>query len=250
MKKCLLIADLDETLLGDDASLRRFAEWHRPRAQWLKLVYASGRLHDAMRQVITHCALPLPEAVIAGVGTEIRQFENRQPLAGWTDHFLSGWSAERTRTALARFNQLRLQPDQFQSQFKVSYYARGLRPAHFEWLHSALRAHRVHAELIYSSNRDLDVLPRGANKGAAAAYLVRQGRWPAEQVLVAGDSGNDLALFRQGFRGIVVANAHDELRALSGSRIYHSSLARAAGVLDGVQHWLAQRTTACQLSQC
>lgn len=241
MKRYLLIADLDFTLLGDDAALRRFADWHRPRCGWFKLVYASGRLHHAMRQAVEENGLPLPEALISGVGTEVRRFGG-PPLAGWNDHLDYGWSAERVRAALAQFGQLQLQPDEFQSQFKVSYYARQLRAAQLEWVRSALRAHRVHAELIYSSDRDLDVLPRGANKGSAAAYLARRWGWPLEQVLVAGDSGNDLALFQQGFCGIVVANAHDDLKAMAGPRAYLSSLPCAAGVLDGVQYWLGEKS--------
>lgn len=243
MKSLMLIADLDSTLLGDDAALCEFAEWHRPRRGWLKLVYASGRRHESLLDAVRQAPLPPPEALISGVGTDVRRFNNGLPLADWSEHLAYGWSPERVRAALSRFSQLQLQPDEFQSPLKVSYHARRLRPAQLEWLRSALRAQRVHAELIYSSDRDLDVLPRGANKGAAAAYLLRRWRWPAGQVLVAGDSGNDLALFQQGFRGIVVANAHRELKALAGPRIYQSPFPFAGGVLDGLRHWLGEKAT-------
>lgn len=241
MTKWLLVADLDLTLLGDDVSLERFAAWHRRRRRWLKLVYASGRPYEAMRQAIAHSDLPRPEALISGVGSEVRYFGSGDSLPGWSDPWRQDWSTERVRAALARFKLLQLQPDEFQSRFKVSYDARRLRPAQLECLQSALQAEGLSAELIYSAELYLDVLPRGANKGAAAAYLARRWEWPIEQVLVAGDSGNDLAMFHQGFRGIVVANAHRELKALAGPRVYHSPFRFAEGVLDGLRHWLPKK---------
>ena len=75
----------------------------------------------------------------------------------------------------------------------------------------------MRADLIDSSNRDLDVLPAGVSKGSAAKYLA--GRWsiPKSRVIVAGDSGNDESLFVQRFPGIVVANAQIVLLRAHGS---------------------------------
>jgi hydroxymethylpyrimidine pyrophosphatase-like HAD family hydrolase len=54
------------------------------------------------------------------------------------------------------------------------------------------------------------------------------------------NSANDLAVFQHGFRGIVVSNAHPELQALEGPTVYKSRDSFAAGVLDGLNHWLIQ----------
>ena len=76
------------------------------------------------------------------------------------------------------------------------------------------------------------------HKGAAAAYLARRWSIDPQRVVVAGDSGNDAAMFHMGFRGIVVGNARPELRSLVSPDIYHATAEFAAGVLEGLEYWL------------
>lgn len=69
--------------------------------------------------------------------------------------------------------------------------------------------------MIYSAGRDLDVIPSRAGKGNALAWVLtrmREHGVPPRSVLVCGDSGNDIELFRvPGVRGCVVGNAMPEL---------------------------------------
>jgi hydroxymethylpyrimidine pyrophosphatase-like HAD family hydrolase len=68
--------------------------------------------------------------------------------------------------------------------------------------------------------------------------VARTLRVEPEDVLVFGDTGNDVDLFAQGFRGTVVGNALPELADARAARdAYRSPLRHAAGVLDGVRHW-------------
>ncbi|MGH7127717.1 MAG: HAD-IIB family hydrolase [Planctomycetaceae bacterium] len=234
----LLISDVDGTLLEDDAALRELAEWTAARRASLRLVYSSGRFFDSVFASVRDRGMPEPHAIIGGVGTDVRQFDNCETLGDWP--VLSGrWNPHTLRAILAEFDELEPQPHEVQSDYKLSYFGYDLSAGTRERIQSRLERAFYAIELVYSSRRDLDVLPFGINKGAAAVWLAEFWDFPPQRVIVAGDSGNDLAMFQRGFRGIVVANAHEELRALRLPNVYHAQRPYAAGVLEGLKHWTA-----------
>ncbi len=235
--RSLLISDVDNTLLGDDEALSQFLDWYESTEVRPYLAYCSGRFFPSIWRSILTTKLPQPEVIIGGVGTEIHLAGSGERVAGWPEN-ADSWDRDAIEAALTVHTELEPQPAEFQSEHKISFYGRDLKPAFLAHLRRQLNAlgHRV--EIVYSSRRDLDVLPSKTNKGSAAAYLARCSGVEPGQVIVCGDSGNDMSLFQQGFCGVVVGNAHPELRALSQENIYHATRNYAAGVLDGVQYWL------------
>jgi mannosylfructose-6-phosphate phosphatase len=132
---------------------------------------------------------------------------------------------------------LERQPVEFQSSHKVSYYLENAGEDELNHLGNRLEEGGIDAKIIYSSARDLDILPHKADKGTAAAFLATHWNTPPDRVLSAGDSGNDLSLFEHDFRGIIVANAQAELREFHHTTVYHAKKSFAAGVLDGIEYW-------------
>ncbi len=233
----LLISDVDGTLLGGDGALGEFARWYEPRRERLALVYNSGRFVDSLRESIAATELPEPAALIGGVGTQIRCYASRRPIGNWPPAD-GGWQPAVICSVLAQYPELELQPAELLSDYKISYFAHGAPSELIEELRQRLEAAGCRVELVYSSDRDLDVLPVGVHKGSAAAYLAAHWGFHKDRVLVSGDSANDLAMFTGGFRGIVVGNAHAELKRLDSGRVYQASRPYAGGVLEGLNHWL------------
>ncbi len=65
----------------------------------------------------------------------------------------------------------------------------------------------LECDVIYSAGRFLDVLPQGVNKGSSLQQLISYLGIDETEVLVAGDTLNDLAMYNCGFKGAVVGNA-------------------------------------------
>ena len=86
----------------------------------------------------------------------------------------------------------------------------------------------------------------GDHPGAPCVAVVRDGAHVGlDEVVVAGDTGNDAAMFAlKGVRGIIPANGFDELRLrFSGSgRVYEARSQEADGVVEGLRHWMAERS--------
>ena len=234
--RSLLISDLDGTLLGCDKSLQEFAAWHADQSDSLWLVYSSGRFISSIRESIATTDLPAPAAIIGGVGTEIYLEAEKRPLTAWQEQF-SGWDVEALKTAVGIHKELELQPEEFQSPYKLSYYAYDLTPAFLQLMSDQLAklGHRV--RIVYSSDRDLDFLPEGVDKGSAATFIAQHWEIPTDRVFVSGDSANDSSMFEHGFRGIIVGNAAPELKALTEPSIYKSESHYAQGVLEGLKYW-------------
>lgn len=230
----MLVTDVDGTLLGDGGSIRAFSDWWRANGRGSKLVYASGRFIESVAASVVEHGLPEPDAIIGGVGTEILDCREQRRDMEWERRWWPSWDRDTVVNALSTFTELELQPPAFQSSGKVSYYMHRAMADQLQDVRCAIAECGVVAELVYSSSRDLDILPQGVNKGSAAGHLARAWRIDAADVVACGDSGNDLSLFRQGFRGIVVGNAKAELRSAVGGEAYLATLCYAAGVLEGL----------------
>ena len=239
-KEYLLISDLDDTLLGNGDALRRFRNYYESEcADFVKLVYASGRFADSIREDIEAGDLPPPAYIIGGVGTEIRTYPDNRIAEEWEEAMSAKWSAETVRRTLEPVEGITLQPESEQSAFKVSYWYPDATPEQIDRLHGQLGEAGLETTIIYSSGEDLDVLPYGVDKGSAAEFVAHQLGYSNHRVITAGNSGNDVALLGRGFHGIVVANAHGRLRELAGEhQAYLSPKEHAAGVEDGLRHWL------------
>jgi len=235
----VLVSDLDDTLLGKPEALARFREFCDENPDLLGVVYASGRFCDSIQESIDTTRLPEPLATIGGVGSEIRLYPGREPLRQWWDRISDGWSEREVRRLLAEFPDLKPQPEASQSAYKVSYFYPDAEPADLHRLEEHLTDAGLNISLIYSSKRDLDILPHNVNKGSAASFLINYLGYGPEVVFGSGNSSNDAQLMGHGFAGIIVGNAHDDLKALGDrDRVYVAEKTYADGVLEGIRHWL------------
>jgi len=234
----LLSSDLDGTLAGDRGASRRFRRaWERlDPAQRPLLVYNSGRLVDDILAFTAEEGLPVADYVVGGVGTMLHGAAGGEAAAAFRRRLMQGWSREIAEARLAAHPRTSRQPERYQHDFKSSWYLRDAAPEELAAIEAELAEAGLAATLVYSSDRDLDILPRAADKGQALAFLCDHLGIDLAEVVVAGDSGNDGAMFAlPHVRGILVGNAMAELvSAAPADRSHRAAAGHADGVLEGL----------------
>lgn len=241
METRAIVSDIDGTLLshGEPTEglqrLSKLIERHRRR---IRIVYATGRTFQSTWNRITKGILPVPDAIAPLVGTEVWFPPWRGPSGCYALNIGAGWNRAAIMQAMEIFgSSLELQDDCYQSRFKLSYFLK--EPALLPLIKQQLKSSTLKARIIYSCSRYLDFLPLRAGKNRAADFCRTRWNIPAEKVLTAGDSGNDLDMLLDSKKlSVIVGNAAKELKHIGDCRTVHISKEPfAAGVLDGADYF-------------
>lgn len=238
----LFSTDLDGTVVGDNAATRRFRDfWHSlPDDLRPVLVFNSGRLVDDQLALLEDVPLPRPDYIIGGVGTMLHARERGELESAYTHSLGTGFDRQKIADVMAGLPGVTMQAERYQHGLKSSWFLHGADEKTLSDIEATLVAADIDARIVYSSNRDLDILPKAADKGAALAWLCGQLHIGLDESVVAGDTGNDRAMFElNGIRGVIVGNALPELLSLANhdSRFFLSRATEADGVIEGLQNW-------------
>ncbi|VAX14642.1 Alpha,alpha-trehalose-phosphate synthase [UDP-forming] [hydrothermal vent metagenome] len=265
--RLLLCTDLDRTLLpnGVQAESPGARDLFSALAALpdVTLVYVTGRHHELMQNAINEYNLPQPVYAITDVGSKIYRHEDEQwhSWSDWESEIDSDWSGMSHATLRELFHDLadlQLQESNKQNTHKLSFYVslRADRKALQNEMETRLATHGICASLIWSIDETaaiglLDVLPKRANKLHAIEFLAEQIDFKLEDMLFAGDSGNDLAVLASAIPSVLVANASAKLKETAQiSAAEHSDALYiahggflnmngnySAGILEGVAHF-------------
>jgi sucrose-6-phosphatase len=269
-RRLLLCTDLDRTLLpngsaqespGARDSFKRFVT----RGE-VRLAYVSGRDRHRVEQAVREYELPLPDFVIADVGTTIYDLAPGVRWARnhrWEDEIGQDWADDgydRLSKDLRNDERLQLQEASKQNRFKLSFYVdrRAQEDQLLTDIGARLARLDVPGTLVYSFDEPrqvglLDVLPEKASKLHAILFVMRESSFGESETVFCGDSGNDLSVLTSRIPGVLVANAADEVKrralrmAESNGTSQYLYMARgsflgmngnyAAGILEGVCHF-------------
>jgi hypothetical protein len=266
----LICTDLDRTLIpngpqSESAGAREAFSCLASRPE-ITLAYVSGRHRALVDSAINSYVLPVPDYVVADVGTTIYQLNDRHHwnhLKSWDERIAEDWnrlSHTELKHLLADVPALRLQESRKQNRHKLSYYVpmHADRDALSALISQRFESQGIRASLVWSVDEPagiglLDVLPAGATKLHAVCALIERLGLQTDDTVFCGDSGNDIEVLVSEIPAVLVANAQPEVRAAAeglatqkgfADRLYCATGGfagmngnYAAGILEGLVHY-------------
>lgn len=230
----LLATDLDGTFLGG-TSLHRQQLYRFIREDLnTRLIFVTGRGLESVMPLLNDPIIPNPDYIICDVGATIVNGHTLEPVEILQSEIEKNWPGSlKVREALAEIPDLIHQ--EVPQQRRSSYFVQD------ESTIEKVRvlAAKLNCDVVHSAGKYLDILPKGINKGSSLKKLIRYLRFNTDEVLVAGDTLNDLAMYQCGFKGVVVGRSEKKLTdATSGLEgIYHATASGAGGILEAMQHF-------------
>lgn len=230
----ILATDLDGTFLGgsnrEKAKFYRYIQENRDR---LLLVFVTGRELDITFPLYEDPDFPIPDYIIADIGTTIVEGKTGKPIASLQDWVAKTWnnSNQKVKQLLAEEPGIRLQS--VVTQYRVSYYYQP------EGLQSSTLDKIVAAgyDYILSGDRYLDIMPKGISKGPTLLKFIEYMNLDPNNVIVCGDSLNDLSMFETGLKGVAMGNSSLKLikKIRDLDNVYLSSHPGVMGIWDGLK---------------
>lgn len=268
-ERLLVCTDMDRTVIPNGIQPEHPQARRRFRAfcqlDNVLLVYVTGRHRQLVEKAIRSYQLPAPDYVISDVGTKIYQHQQGwHELSSWKTEIDKDWrgcSHQDLKQILKGIKGLKLQELSKQNTHKLSYYLplyQDKTPV-INTMQHRLQVEGIEASVMWSIDELtnvglIDVLPKHATKLHAIEFLQAQLGYQHDEVIFAGDSGNDMPVLASQMQSILVNNASAEIKSLAyqlasdGGQLEQLYIARnegplgmngnySAGVLQGIWHF-------------
>lgn len=230
----LLATDLDGTFLGgkqiDKLNLYRQIQQNKE----IKLAFVTGRGLESVLPLLNDHIIPNPDYIICDVGATVVDGNSLEPIEPLHSEIESKWvDSHRLKQQLLKIEGLEYQEVPQLRRCSFFYNA----DTDLAKVHEIAKEYGC--DVITSLDMYLDLVPSGVNKGNTLEKLISILGLDRNEVLVAGDTLNDLSLFEIGLKGVVVGGSEDLLveRTKSLPQIYHAQKPGAGGILEAAGYF-------------
>ena len=233
----LIITDLDNTLTGDPEALAEFNELIREHDN-VGFGIATGRRLDSATALVEELGLPRPDLIDTDAGTQLHYGQNLTPDQSWRQQIGFAWKPNEIAPIIETLPGVVRQTIDHQSEFKLSYEIDPEKTPSITVIKKRLREAGLRAKVILSLGMYLDIIPVRGGSDMSIRHLLWKWGFSPDNVLVAGDSGNDTGMLLGRTLGVVVGNYSPELERLRGRpRVYFAGGSHARGIIEGIHYY-------------
>ena len=252
---CLLAADIDGTLLGDINGEKSIKSLMLEKPDSFILAFVTGRPFSSVENLVELGKLPQPNYICSSVGTEIVDCNDPDNKLGIK------YNAESIEYDFSQIYEFGTGTGIEIQDFP---YGHPRSRAGFDWdgddktlnafydrlsaIPNGIEMKNPSSKMLSSTNCGYSILPSGKafidivpehlGKGKSIEFLQNELNLRKNNIVVAGDSGNDRQMFEFGYKGILPVNALEELKNIANEKWhYHSKQPVALGVIEGLEYF-------------
>ncbi len=230
----LLATDLDGTFLAGKSVFKQQLYRIMRERQDVKLVFVTGRGLETVIPLLNDPVIPNPHYIICDVGATVVNGHTLEPIQPLQSAIEERWPGH-----LAVFNKMKqvkgLKWQEVPQMRRCSFfYDQDTALDEVKRLSELLNC-----DMLVSAGKFVDILPRGINKGVTLSGLVQLFGFPPQEILVAGDTLNDLSLYQTGYKGVVVGQAETRLTEATRDMqdVYQAEKAGCGGIIESLGHF-------------
>ena len=218
LKPHILATDLDNTIVSEKVPHNEL--WETLALENTSLIYITGRYKQSAIDLIEREQLPKPDILVCDVGASIYVGPTYELDEEWARNIKQN-DFEQVKTIATSIG-IAQQP--INTPWRLAYFAESKQ---VQILKKSVQQLNLPVDIVFSSDKDVDILPAYINKGSALTYILNKCQYKGK-VVVAGDSENDLSLFKLGYPAIAVGNACEAILKLPKSQHIHFATEHAA----------------------
>lgn len=230
----LLATDLDGTFLAGKSLFKQQLYRMMRERDDVVLVFVSGRGLETVIPLLNDPIIPNPHYIISDVGATIVNGLTLEPIQPLQASIEDKWPG--SINISNKFKEVKgLEWQEVPQMRRCSYYF----DEHTDLEQVNYIAQSLGCDVLMSAGKYLDILPHGVNKGSSLTQLVNLLKISKKDVLVAGDTLNDLSLYTTDYKGVVVGAAEEKLIEATSDNplVYQAEKPGCGGILEAIKHF-------------
>ncbi|MEK9713425.1 MAG: HAD-IIB family hydrolase, partial [Thalassolituus sp.] len=196
----LLATDLDGTFLGGSQENRQQLYQLISAHPDIDLIFVTGRGLESVMPLLADPTIPQPDYIICDVGCTVVDGHTLQPIVEVQGRIDDKWPGEYTIHAEVEHIEGMVRQDVPQERRCSYFVAPDVVEKHLPELEAI--GEKLNCDVLYSAGLYFDFLPKNVNKGSTLTALIEHLNINKADVMVAGDTLNDLSMYEHDFIGV------------------------------------------------